>query len=202
MIGCHAAAGHAVSALVPDPEKLARVMTPFPAGSAVEARIGDITDPESVQRTLEARLQRILFVSSAMAFFSSGLSQQWDCQRGRRQETTRGRSDEASHVSCKALLGGRWLVAEVRCASKLMLSGAPLSPLAQHAPSLTATGGDSSPVGSRRRLRRPVARMTDEYFSRKASSTGMEAGLSTTVATRHDRTPERTTSTRGSAMSR
>ena len=120
MIGCHAAAalaaaGHRVTALVRDPEKLVRVMAPFSAGSAVEARRGDITDPESVRRALEgcegllhgagifshsrgdaelldavnvqgaenvltaaveARLERILFVSSAMAIFSPGLSQQ------------------------------------------------------------------------------------------------------------------------------
>jgi nucleoside-diphosphate-sugar epimerase len=113
LIGCHAAAalargGHEVRALVRDPEKLARVMSPFGVGDAVAAHPGDVTDPASIEAGLrgcdallhcagrfshaledagrlqsvnvrgselvlqagcKAGLERIVFVSSALALF-------------------------------------------------------------------------------------------------------------------------------------
>jgi dihydroflavonol-4-reductase len=58
LIGCHAAArlaadGYAVRALVRSPEKLARVLAPFPgAVAAVEPAVGDVTDPVAVGAAL------------------------------------------------------------------------------------------------------------------------------------------------------
>src|SRR5262249_44599708 len=57
LIGCHAAArlaqsGHAVRALVRDAGKLRRVLAPFSAAGAVEAQLGDVTDPASVEAAL------------------------------------------------------------------------------------------------------------------------------------------------------
>ena len=60
LIGCHAAArlaeaGHDVRALVRDPAKLRRVLAPFPAGAAVTASAGDVTDAASVEIALRGR---------------------------------------------------------------------------------------------------------------------------------------------------
>jgi nucleoside-diphosphate-sugar epimerase len=98
LIGCHAAArlaeaGHDVRALVRDAGKLRRVLAPFPAGPAVTASVGDVTDTASVAVALRGR-EALLHCAG---FFSHALA---DAER-LREVNARG-SERVLKAACEA----------------------------------------------------------------------------------------------------